>query len=305
MKLAAALQKYSTIVANGPLGTRLKYDYGYETTFDLTEQEKGRKILAELYCGDLNEAMIHDTPIILNAATFRASRNHLRAAKLDTQQDIKRINTSCINFVRELRNSYSNPSAPIFIGAPIGSMYDAYSVAIIPSIQEAYNYHQEQISIFKEIGVDFINAVTIPSLNEALGIAKAAAESGLDYTIGFILNEQATLLDGTPLATAINRIDTSTKPAPIGYLITCTHTSVIAKLTNIPGDYNRIIGIQPNGSNLSPEVLASTNQPLTDPPKEFAAAILQLKKRLNLKIIAGCCGTTREHLREIIQTCSP
>jgi len=250
MEFKEAIQTCDTILENGPLGTRLKYDYGYEASFDLTEQKEGRQTLAELYEGDIAVAHEYHLPIILNAATFRANRNHLQAADFKADRDLKRINTSCINFIKAIQAKHSDSSFPIFIGAPLGSMYDAYSTDVIPSVEAAQSYHEKQINIFKELGVDFVNAVTLPSLAEAIGVSLAAEHAGINYTIGFILNKDGTLLDGTSLEKAIQAIDGRTTQKPLGYLVTCTHASIIKKLIQSPDKYHRLIGIQPNGSSL-------------------------------------------------------
>lgn len=310
MKFIDALRTYDLIVENGPLGTRLQYDYKFELgsnmeTFDLIEHIEGRKALNELYRGDIEVAQKTRTPIIINAATFRASKNHLRARNLDKPEDVKRINLACINLIKEIQASYANSGIPIFIGAPVGSMNNAYCADLAPSVEEAQAYHQQQMNIFKEAQVDFVNAVTLPSLSEALGIALAAQESDLDYTIGFVLNERGTLLDGTPLHEAIREINKNTSKKPLGYLITCTHASNIAKLADAHDEYKCIIGVQTNGSNLSLKELNAVGKPLADPPEQFAGDLMRLREQFNLKIVGGCCGTSRLHLQAIIEAAYP
>tara|TARA_R110000868_G_scaffold362686_2_gene624901 strand:- start:18646 stop:19560 length:915 start_codon:yes stop_codon:yes gene_type:complete len=300
MKFETALQTYHTILANGPLGTRLKYDHGYEASFNVMSEDKGKQILMKLYQDDIAIAQMHSLPIILNAATFRASKHHLQHAGLDEKDDLRTINTNCVNFIKTIRNSYSNLSTPIFIGAPLGPMNDAYSADVIPSIADAQRYHAEQIDILRELKVDFVNAVTHPSLDEALGISLAAASANVDYTIGFILNNKGTLLDGNTLEHAIQTIDSqTTNNQPLGYLITCTHASVIEKLMHSASKYERLIGIVLNGSNLTMQALAAMDKPACDTPEIFSSELLALKQSLNLTIIAGCCGTTTKHLEAI------
>jgi homocysteine S-methyltransferase len=302
MKLSDAFNKYSIILENGPLGTRLKYDYNFELGPHIAvRQEEGRDALYKIYCGDIDVAKENALPIIVNAPTFRASKNHLRPQGLDKSIEVRQINMACINFVKSIRDTSGYSDIPIIIGAPIGSMNDAYSVDASLDVDIAKNYHQEQINIFKDAQVDFINAVTISGLVEALGISLAAQESGLEYTIGFVLNEQGTLLDGTPLHEAIRAIDEKTTQKPLGYLITCTHASVILALT-AHSEFNHLIGVQTNGSNLPSKTLATMNAPVADSPKKFSNDLNALKKQFGLKIFGGCCGTSREHLQEFAKS---
>jgi S-methylmethionine-dependent homocysteine/selenocysteine methylase len=288
----------------GPLGTRLKYDYNFDiekniSIIDLIGMKEGRDALSDIYCGDIKAAKKYYFPIIINAATFRASKNHLTHFGLDKLSDIKRVNIACIDFVKSIQDDFSCLKSPIYISAPLGSMNDAYYVDSQLTVEKAKNYHQDQMNVFKESKIDYVHAVTISSISEAMGIACAAQECGIEYTIGFILNEHGHLLDGTPLSKAINIIDESIKHKSIGYFITCTHASVILKLKDLYPEYNRIIGIQVNGSNLPSVALTNMSKNISDTPEKIAKDILSIKKQLNIKIIGGCCGTSVEHLMEM------
>lgn len=300
MKFRNAIAHYNVILENGPLGTRLKFDYGISELTDLLHQESAIKALTQIYEGDLSIAQANNLPIILNAATYRASRNHLNISKKLPNLTIQDVNHQLAKIAIDVRGNNKESNNPIFIGAPIGSMGDAYSVAVIPTIEEAQRYHSEQIECFKNLDIDFINVVTIPSLSEAMGIALVAEKTGIDYTIGFILNNEGNLLDNTSLTEAIKIIDDNTSKKPLGYLITCTHASTISLLDPLDNDYSRLIGIQPNGSNLSINQLSNSTTEVSDSPEKFALDLFELKKKLGLKIIGGCCGTTREHFERII-----
>jgi homocysteine S-methyltransferase len=63
--------------------------------------------------------------------------------------------------------------------------------------------------------VDFLYAPTFPAVEEALGAAIAMGETGLPYVISFVLERDGRVLDGTPLHTAIERIDATAAPAPL------------------------------------------------------------------------------------------
>src|SRR5215216_5843906 len=108
MKLSEALKHYDLIVENGPLGTRLKYDFGYEASHHLSQDTKGRKILIELYKGDIDAARYGNIPIIINAATFRASRNHLACNGVNDFEQIKQINLNNIQLIIDIKDEIKN-----------------------------------------------------------------------------------------------------------------------------------------------------------------------------------------------------
>jgi S-methylmethionine-dependent homocysteine/selenocysteine methylase len=307
MKLREALQKYSTILETGPLGTRLYYDYQYTQGPHMAViDERGRPLLEQIYRADIDVAQAYALPMIVNAATFRASANHLRAHGMDSLEQMHQINKACIALVKEISDNYSKLTAPLIVGAPLGSMVDAYQVETSLTTEQVKAYHLQQMAMFKELGVDFVNALTLSTLTEAQGIAEAASALHLDYTIGFMLNESGTLLDGTPLEEAIASIDNQQLSSlqPLGYLITCTHATVIAQLSiDQPLVPQRLIGVQANGSHLAYAKLAKLDSAHADSPETFAADMAMLKQHLGLKIIAGCCGTSTEHLRALAKAC--
>lgn len=291
MTFKNAITLFDTILQNGPLGTRLKYHYNINAPAEAVNNKAGKKALIEIYESDISIAQKNYLPIILNAATYRASRNHLTSNIQDT-------NIALLKIVNEIRNKYNRPKTPVYVSGALGSMHDAYATKIIPTINEALDYHSEQIELFKDTNIDFINIVTIPSLPEAIGIALAAEKSGIDYTIGFVLNNNGTLLDETNINDAIDIIESKTTKKPLGYLITCTHASIISKLA----PHKRLLGIQPNGSALPHNLLNRVETPIADSPEKFAAGVVELKNYLGLKIIGGCCGTTSAHLKHLSKT---
>lgn len=249
IKFADALHTFPAILKCGPLTTRLVYNYHYKDgAVKAISDPIGQKALTDIYRGDIDIAQAYHLPIIVSPPTFRASKNHL-----PTTSNVRNINLACVEFICEIKSSYEGSGVPIFIGAPFGSMNDAYSVDPNLTVEAAKTYHQEQMDVLKEAQVDFANVLTISSFNEALGIALAAQHSDLDYTIGFILNEKGTLLDGTLLHEAIQKLDAATTKKPLGYLIICTHASIISQLSESHPQYQRLIGVQANGSSLPPQ----------------------------------------------------
>ncbi|NJO91665.1 MAG: hypothetical protein HC831_23905 [Chloroflexia bacterium] len=59
------------------------------------------------------------------------------------------------------------------------------------------------------------HAGIMPEINEAIGLAKAMAETQLPYVISFMIRKDGRLLDGTLLFEAIEIIDKQVHPAPV------------------------------------------------------------------------------------------
>jgi len=65
----------------------------------------------------------------------------------------------------------------------------------------------EQIKSVAQSGVDFIMASTLPAFSEAMCIALALSKFNIPYIISFVVTPEGTLLDGTPVHEAIDKID--------------------------------------------------------------------------------------------------
>ncbi len=300
MQLSEALKKYSLIAQCGPIKTRLQFDYGIDVpASDLIEQEQ-ESILRDIFVQDIMSAQAESTPIIIPAITFRASRNHL-----PKDRSVKQVNEASVAFIVALQKEYYSSEVPVITTAPLGPMSDAYGVDTTPSIEASKRYHQEQLSILQYTEVDFIEAITLPSLNEALGIALAAEDMDKEFVIGFVLSQDGLLLDGTTLGEAINRVDEACqKKKPLGYMIYCTHPSAVKKINPTVDLCQRLIGLKANASSLPLSQLDNLNEPQADEPDGFADDLAELKARFGLSVIGGCCGTSVEHLRAILEKCA-
>jgi homocysteine S-methyltransferase len=304
LKIRYALDNFNLIVTNGPLGTRLKYDYGiaideHMSIFDVLNEQRNCDIILGIFKLDLKIAKLAQVPIIINTLTYHASKNFLPSSS-SGQDEIYRTNKKAIELIAPLRDQNRNS---VILAAPIGSMYDSYSAKVIPSLEDAISYHDEQIRIFSQYDINYVNVITMPSLIEAKGIAQVIEKYDLEYTIGFKLDDSSRLLDGHNLDEAILEIDATTQRKPIGYLVYCTHASVMFQLNPMNPAYRRVIGVKANASNLSAEELVSSEKAIADSPEIFGNELHDLKDQFHLRILGGCCGTSAKHLEAILTYC--
>jgi len=146
----------------------------------------------------------------------------------------------------------------------------------------------EQIKSLDQSGVDFIMASTQPAFLEAMGIALALSKFTIPYIISFVVTPEGTLLDGTPVHEAIDKIDSQVNPQPFYYMINCVHPSLFKQAMNkelilSPNLNKRILGIQANISSKSPDELESLSYLDTTEPKEFADSIVELHQLYDIK----------------------
>jgi homocysteine S-methyltransferase len=260
---------------------------------------RARDILRNIYKQYLNIGCEVARPILIFTPTWRANPERVKQAGFSN----KKINYDATQFLKNIRNEYKDYSGQILIGGLIGCRGDAYDPSCALSADDAYRFHLPQARELAEAGVDFLIASTIPSVTEAIGMAKAMTSCG-SCIISFVIRRNGLLLDGTSLVDAIRLIDTSLSVKPVGYMVNCVHPFVymeamenLLRLGSVLPE--RLIGLQANTSQKSPEELDGSPDLIPEDPEIFGMAMEQVKQKYGLKILGGCCGTDDRHIREI------
>jgi S-methylmethionine-dependent homocysteine/selenocysteine methylase len=233
-------------------------------------------------------------PIELDAMTYWASPDHLLAA--GRSDECVTMNRDCVRAIIALKEM-----ADVYIAGVIGPRADGYRSGPSMSADEAANYHIPQAAALAASGADLIFGSTMSSADEALGVAMAAAATGIDYVIGFVVDDQGNLPGGTSLTDAVQGIDALGDDRPVHYLLTCTHPTTalnaMRRLRDLGADRSdRVIGIKGNGARADADALETTERVLTDPPLSWAEATLRLRDEFDFRILGGCCGTDSRHI---------
>ena len=100
---------------------------------------------------------------------------------------------------------------------------------------EARDYHRPQVRVFADDGADLVTALTLTTVNEAVGVVLAAREAGLPVTVGFTVETDGRLPDGTTLRAAVEAVDEAAPPD--WFVVNCAHPSHVAEgwPTRAPG----------------------------------------------------------------------
>jgi homocysteine S-methyltransferase len=269
---------------------------------------EGQRALVALWNGYLDAILPTGLPALLLTPTWRASRERGGGAGFE----FDRLNGEGARLLGDLRREREGGAAPILVGGLLGCAGDAYRPEEGLGEEDSFRYHLPQATALAEAGVDFLLASTLPALPEAIGLARAMASTGLPAVVGFVFRPSGTLLDGTPVEEAIERIDGRcgrSGEAPAGYLATCTHPDTLGEALSGngvgPRTRGRLLGIQGNGSRLSPEELDGREAVDSTEPTDFAGAMLDLRRRFGLRIFGGCCGTDERHIDALARALSP
>lgn len=311
MYFKEAAAKSPTILMEGAVIERLHRDPSVQLdphiiNAGLIYDDHGRGALAKIYRKYIDIGLKHSLPFIALAPTWRANPERI---ELSSFREHKNINKDCVCFLQDIRKSYSDYSEKIFLGGLMACCGDAYRPEEAMTEDEALKFHRPQAEALAHSGIDFIMASTIPSVSEAAGIASAIAACEVPYTISFIIRFDGSVLDGTPLHEAVERIDSSVNPKPEFYMINCVHPSIFEQameneISKSQAVKNRILGLQGNTSLKSPEELDGLSYVDTSEPEEFAELMLSAHKKFGIKLLGGCCGTDHQHIEEIAKRIS-
>ena len=292
------------ILTEGAVGQRVEREFFQKPNADISYASllydpDGRAALSAVYGSYLQVAEDYHLPILLFTNTRRANKDRvLRSSYSD-----KNMMRDFTNFLRELASAYT---CQTYIGGMMGCRGNAYSGTEGMDTEEAVAFHAWQLDRFDLDSLDFLIAGIMPSLPEAVGMARVMGPSNLPYIISLMVNREGTLLDGNTIHKAIETIDASVQPNPLCYITNCVHPMILKealskKENRTDAVKSRFLGIQANAAYLSPEELDNHATLQTTAPKALAADFLSLHTAFPLKIYGGCCGTDNSHLVEMIK----
>lgn len=294
------LERHKFILAEAAVIERLRRNEKIDLDGNLVHtpliySEEGRAALSDLYQEYLGIAAATDLPILLCTPTWRANQERVKASK--QRQD---INVEAAKFMKELVANESR-KVTVKIGGLIGCKNDCYLPGEGLSLNQARDFHQWQINELASAAVDFLIAVTLPSVEEAAGVALAMEATGLPYIISFVIGSDGKVLDGTEIQAAIEYVDSKTTDNPLGYFINCSYPSFLNPKTLTKELSSRLIGIQANASSLSHAELEGSKELKSESVSEWGRLMIQLNRDYGLKILGGCCGTDGKHLRYLTE----
>jgi homocysteine S-methyltransferase len=296
-------------LTDGGMETTLIFHQGIElphfAAFVLLDSAEGRRQLKQYYTSYLAVARDHGTGFVLDSPTWRANPDW--GAKLDYDAAaLKAINVRSIALLEELRAGWERPGAPCVVSGAIGPRGDGYKAGNMTAV-EAEAYHGAQIAAFAEGGADMVTAYTLNSIDEAIGIVRAARAHGIPAAISFTVETNGRLAKGETLREAIETVDRETDNAPEYFLINCAHPTHFADALEAGEAWTeRIHGVRANASTKSHAELDESSTLDAGDPSDLGRRYLNLRGAFpKLRILGGCCGTDHRHARAICEACVP
>jgi homocysteine S-methyltransferase len=304
--LHLSLADADTVITDGGLETWLVFLKGVDlpafAAYPLAMTPDGRALLTEYYEHYADIARDIDADVVLEAPTWRANPDW--AATLGHDRDALALHiAAAVDVVDEVRRNWSGTGS-FLVGGAVGPRGDGYRLDDLMDVESATAYHSFQIDQLAAAGADVVTGITIGYVEEAVGIARAAAAAGLPSVISFTVETDGRLPSGMTLAEAIEATDAATADAgatPLHYMVNCAHPTHFEEVLDASSAWAaRIGGLRANASKLSHAELDEMVELDDGDPGELAVAYVSLRSKLSgLKVIGGCCGTDERHVAAI------
>lgn len=296
-------------LTDGGLETELIFhheiDLPHFAAFPLLEDPNYLDIIKNYYKRYLDIAIESKTGFILESPTWRANENWGYKLGYD-REDLNRVNTVAMDLMDELKVEYKDQIPHVLISGCIGPQGDGYQFEQATSVDDAKQYHNDQVSICKKGNADFVTGLTMTSINEACGLVLSAMDNNISVVISFTVELDGNLPSGESIEDAILTIDGLTKNYPLYYMINCAHpVHFIKKIKDDNLWKGRIHGIRSNASCKSHAELDESTELDSGNLIELGNWYKQLQDALpNLHVYGGCCGTDVSHIKSIWESIS-
>jgi 5-methyltetrahydrofolate--homocysteine methyltransferase len=242
---------------------------------------------------------------VIETNTFRANRITLDDYGLGDR--VGEINRAAAQLARKLADEFSRPEQPRFVAGsvgPTGKLPSADDPDLSDiSFDQLVDIFAEQALALIEGGVDLLLIETSQDILEVKaaihGFQKAFEQAGISLPIQaqVTLDTSGRMLLGTDVAAALNILER----LPINLIgLNCsTGPEHMREPIRFLGEHATLpVACIPN-AGLPLNVDGQAVYPLE--PEPFMQAMLEFVEQNNISVVGGCCGTTPEHLKLLVQ----
>lgn len=272
----------------------------YFAAFDLLNDANGREALNRYFHKHCQIAIAYKTGFILEAVTWRANLDW--AKKLGySKSGLDEMLHKAIEFLIPFRNEYENADSKMVISGCVGPRGDGYVPDKQMTVDQAEDYHSQQIGTFSKTDSDMVTALTMNYVEEAIGIALAAKAYDMPVVISFTVETDGKLPTGQSLKDAIEQVEAESSQFPAYYKINCAHPTHFQDIVSSGEPWlQKIRSLRANASACSHAELDEAEELDDGDPEELANQYRELRDKLqNLNILGGCCGTDHRHIEAI------
>jgi S-methylmethionine-dependent homocysteine/selenocysteine methylase len=206
-----------------------------------------------------------------------------------------------IDFLRDVARPYEGQLPALMYAGVIGPRGDAYLANRTEMADEAEEYHSVQLTALARAGVDLAEAMTLSSIPEVVGLARAAARADVPLAVSFTFDHNTSrLLSGLSVKEAIETIDAQTgDDRPAFYGFNCSHPLEFMPAIESGAWFERVRCLRPNAALMDKVSLCTLGHLESGDPVELGELMGGLAAQYpHIDIWGGCCGTWETHLDE-------
>ena len=298
--LRAALAS-RVVVADGAMGTMLQaFDLGLDDFEGFEGCNEILNVTRPDVVADIHRAFFDVGVDCVETNTFGANYGNL--IEYDIPERIHELAYAGARIAREVADEHSTPDAPRWVLGSVGpgTKLPTLGHASFATLRDAY---REQVAAMIAGGVDAILIETAQDLLQAkaalIGARRALDEANVDLPLiaQVTVETTGTMLLGSEIGAAL----TALEPLGIDLIgLNCAtgptemseHLRTLSKSTRLG------ISCMPN-AGLPVLTADGAHYPLS--PEELANAHDAFTREYGLALVGGCCGTTPEHLRAVVE----
>jgi len=240
---------------------------------------------------------------IVETNTFGGSRIVL--GEFELADRTHEINVKAAQLAREVAQEFSTKDKPRFVAGSLGPTTKLPSLGHI-SFDAMVAAYEEQAAALIEGGVDVLLVETAQDLLQAkigtIGVLEAMRKSGkrLPVTVQVTLQESGTMLLGTEIGAALTALEPFDVDA-IGLNCATGPKEMNDAVRYLALNSTKQVSVLPN-AGLPQNVGGQAVYKLS--PQELAEYHKHFVQDYGVRIVGGCCGTTPEHLKAVVEAVS-
>lgn len=210
--------------------------------------------------------------------------------------NVSEIITNAVNLAKKSTENYDRDTFVALDVGPIGRLLEP--CGDLP-FEDAYELFKEQVIAGEKAGADLVLIETMGDLYEIKAAVLAAKENtNLPVLVSMIFDEKGILLTGADIKTAVVTLE-GLGVDGIGMNCGLGPDQMLELLKEMKEYSSTPIFIQPN-AGLPVSVNGKTTYNVT--PEEFAQKQLSILHN-GACALGGCCGTTPDHIKAMIDLC--
>ena len=218
--------------------------------------------------------------------------NPFKLSKYGLADKVKQINLAGVQIAKQVAGKTARVAGSI---GPTGICHVGLDHDLDKPIRKGFD---EQISALIEAGVDFLILETFSNTAELLlAIRAATLLCDLPLVAQIVMKDHGETVFGTPLETSIQKIAAEPFVDVVGLNCSLGPSAMLDALKRIREITDKPISVQPNAG--LPREMEGRLLYMSTP--EYMAEYAKCFFENGARIIGGCCGTTPEHIRQIIK----